>query len=166
MDQPKSNFSLPSWLRLKNETTPVQAALLSAPMLAAGLAAIGLYLWTRRGRHGGAHVPPGAGDWLQRVIAGAEVGTAGREVLAFVRDSVVGLDKRQVRRLLGAPSAAGEMGLIVAAPPPARQAVSDRWYYRLDEMAPPPARSPGAAFVVEFDGRDRARDAKFLLPPR
>jgi hypothetical protein len=73
------------------------------------------------------------------------------------------LGKAEVRRLLGAPAAAADEGVIVAHPGRACQAVADHWYYRLDQSSPAP-REPGAALVVEFNESDRATDAKFLMP--
>ncbi len=152
------HFSLPSLLRLKNETTAVQAALL-APVAIAGAALLAGWLWrnTRRQERGA------AGDWLARLVTGLDVDASRHEVLGFVRDTLLGLDKRAVRKLLGAPAAAADGGTIVAEPETARQRLADHWYYRLDRQG---RTDLGAALMVAFDEHDRAADARFLLPPR
>ena len=53
--------------------------------------------------------------------------------------------------------------MIVAEPGRARQEVADHWYYRLDRLSPR-HHKPGAALVVEFDEKDRAAGAQFLVP--
>jgi len=146
-------------LRLRNETPGVQPALAAVPLAILGGVALAAWWWRRRGT--GGQRP--AGDWLRRVVTNLEVDDGRHEVLRFVRDTLAGLGKAEVRRLLGAPSAAGEEGVIVAEPGRARQAVADHWYYRLDRLSAA-GQEPGAALVVEFDEANRASNAKFLIP--
>lgn len=156
----KTHFSLPSMLRMRNETPTVQTALLAAPLALAGAALLAGWLW--QGRSRSPRRRP-RGDWLRRMVTNLDVDTTRHEVLAFIRETLVGLDKTSVRKLLGAPAAAADEGLIVAEPEPARQKLADHWYYRLDRLSTP-REAPGAALVVAFDDEDRAADAKFLLP--
>lgn len=136
----------------------LRAAIATAPVVV-GAALLAGWLWSSR-RRAGSH----AGDqWLRKLVMSLEVDSARHEVLAFIRDTLVGIDKKNVRKLLGQPAAAGDDGMVFEEPAAARQELADCWYYRLNAAAPG-EEDAGAALVVEFDPQDRASDARFLIP--
>ena len=143
---------LPAMLR---RSGPALQAARVAPLAMAGAAALAVWWWQSRRRGPGER--PGA--WLRQVVTSRQLEGGRHEVLAFIRQTLIGLGKAEVRRLLGVPTAAGEGGMIVAAPGKARQEVAEHWYYRLDRLSP----ERGSALVVEFDKANRAADAKFLV---
>ena len=159
----KTHLSLPSMLRIRNETPAVQAALLAAPLALAGAALLAGWWW-RQQRGAPARGP--SQDWLRRLVTNLEMDTSRHEVLAFIRDTLLGLRKPDVLKLLGEPSAAADGGVIVADPAPARQKLADHWYYRLDRLSAGQGDRGDSALVVEFDESDRAADAQFLVPAR
>lgn len=133
----------------------MRSALAAAPVVVAAALVAGWW-WSRRGRSGDL--------WLRKLVMSRELETGGHEVLGFISDTLCGLDKKNMRKLLGRPAAAGDGGVIVEEPAAARQELADCWYYRLH--VEPGEADAGAALVVEFDEEDRASDARFLIPAR
>jgi hypothetical protein len=148
----------PTSPRPDSRSPGARTVLAAMPLATLGAAALMAWWWRRRSAG-----PGSSSDWLRRVMAGLEVDDSRHEVLRYIRQTLAGLGKAEVRRLLGAPTAAADEGGIVAKPGRSRQAVADHWYYRLEPSSPAP-QAPGAALVVEFNASDRASDAKFLLP--
>ena len=137
------------------------AALVAVPVVAAGALLFG-GIWLLRRRS--AKKPLPQTQWMRKLVTNLDLDTARHEVLGFVRDTLVGLDRGEVRRLLGPPAAAAEQGVIAAGPTPTHQDVAGQWYYRLEQVDPD--RQDGASLVVDFGDDDTADDARFLLPPR
>ncbi len=148
--QPPPTSALPSRLPAGS------SALLAAPLAVAGAALLAAWMWRRSQRARG-------GAWLREAVAGYELDPSRHELAAFIRETLIGLGKHDVRRLLGAPSAAASGGMIVSRPEPRGQTAAGRWYYRLSQA--PRQDDPGTALVVDFDASDRAVDAAFLVNP-
>ena len=145
------------------ESALPQTALIAVPAVA-GLALVAAATWWVRRRSARRSAPTPQSQWMRKLVANLDLNTARHEVLGFVRDTLVGLDKGGVRSLLGPPAAAAERGVIVGDPPPARQDVAEQWYYRLENLDP--ERRDGASLVIDFGDDDAADDARFLLPPK
>ena len=147
----------------QNDSAIPPAALIAVPAVA-GLALVAGATWWLRRRSAKKSRPTPQAQWMRKLVTNLDLDTARHEVLGFVRDTLVGLDKRGVRGLLGPPAAAAEHGVITSDPPPARQDVAEQWYYRLENVVPD--RRDGASLVIDFGDDDAADDARFLLPPK
>ena len=149
--------------RLKHVDIP-PGARKAAVAVPVAVAVAGALWWWRTARQKSHRRQMRQGLWLRQLFEGVELETAGHELLAFIRDTLLGQRRSDLLRLLGHPQAGGDDAAVFADPPRDRERSANRWYYRLDRV--PGSRQPsGAALVVEFDDRDKVNDARFLLPP-
>ncbi len=77
--------------------------------------------------------------------------------LAVLKQSLLGIDRKAVLRLLGPPAASASTAGAVRAPAGDQFRAAKTWYYPLDD-------EKKVAMAVTFD-RDRATDAAFLRDP-
>jgi hypothetical protein len=131
----------------------LRAALVAAPLALGAALVAGWWLNRRMGAKGG-------DAWLRRMVRSRELDPSKHEVLAFIRKALLGLRRHSVRRLLGAPTATGDEGVIVESPGRRQERVAEAWYYRMGDSAE--VGREGAALVVEFDDKGRAANARFL----
>lgn len=146
MSHLRQDNDLPAWL--------IPACLTGA----AGIAALAWWLHGRR--------PAGerGTGFIRKLLDTVDLDTADHDVLAYIRDSLLGHRRRDIRHLLGDPQAAADGPATYTQPGSRRRDAARRWYYRLDRLESAPHRQ-GAALAIDFEESDRVRDARFLVPP-
>lgn len=131
------------------------------PACVAGAVGTAAVLWWMKGRKGSR----AAGmDFVRKLLNSVDLDPTRHELLALIRDSLIGHRRRDVQSVLGSPQAAADGAAIYSKPSQSRREAASRWYYRLDRLESTPQRR-GAALVIDFEENDKVRDARFLVPP-